>query len=80
MMTPEQMRDVDVRTVDPKTLVERSTVKVDEKLPRKQRVRKFAKDIGNPYCYLDEGVVVKISFSNVDETLEDRLCAYVRSC
>lgn len=67
-------------TVDPQTLVERKTVHVNEKLPREQRVRQYARDIKNPYCYLDDGVVVKVSFSDVKDTLEDRLLAYVRSC
>ena len=76
----EQMRDVDILTVDPQTLVDRKTVHVNEKLPREQRVRQYARDIKNPYCYLDDGVVVKVSFSDVKDTLEDRLLAYVRSC
>ncbi|MCD7734474.1 MAG: hypothetical protein LUE89_08005 [Clostridiales bacterium] len=76
----EQMRDVDIMTVDPQTLVDRKTVHVNEKLPREQRVRQYARDIKNPYCYLDDGVVVKVSFSDVKDTLEDRLLAYVRSC
>lgn len=67
-------------TVDSQTLVDRKTVHVDEKLPREQRVRQYARDIKNPYCYLDDGVVVKVSFSDVKDTLEDRLLAYVRSC
>ena len=76
----EQMRDVDILTVDPQTLVDRKTVHGNEKLPREQRVRQYARDIKNPYCYLDDGVVVKVSFSDVKDTLEDRLLAYVRSC
>lgn len=76
----ERMRDVDIMTVDPQTLVDRKTVHVNEKLPREQRVRQYARDIKNPYCYLDDGVVVKVSFSDVKDTLEDRLLAYVRSC
>ncbi|MCD7918417.1 MAG: hypothetical protein LUF84_08240 [Clostridiales bacterium] len=76
----EQMRGVDILTVDPQTLVERKTVHVNEKLPKEQRVRQYARDIKNPYCYLDDGVVVKVSFSDVKDTLEDRLLAYVRSC
>ena len=33
-----------------------------------------------PYgCYVDDGVIVKVSFSNTKETIEDRLEAYIRS-
>ena len=38
-MTIEQMKYVDVRTVDPKTLVDRSQLKIDESLPREERLK-----------------------------------------
>lgn len=81
-MTQEQLtrlRDVDIRAVDPHTLVDRKTVHINEKLPREERIRQYVRDIKNPYCYLNEGVVVKVSFSDVKDTIEDRLLAYVRS-
>ena len=36
-------------------------------------------EVRNPYCYVDDGVIVKVSFSNTKETIEDRLEAYIRS-
>ncbi len=78
-MTIEQMKYVDVRTVDPKTLVDRSQLKIDESLPREERLKQYIAQLKNPYCYLDDGVVVKVSFNDVQETIEDRLEAYIRS-
>lgn len=78
-MTIEQMKYVDVRTVDPKTLVDRSQLKIDESLPREERMKQYIAQLKNPYCYLDDGVVVKVSFNDVQETIEDRLEAYIRS-
>ena len=78
-MTIEQMKYVDVRTVDPKTLVDRSQLKIDESLPREVRLKQYIAQLKNPYCYLDDGVVVKVSFNDVQETIEDRLEAYIRS-
>lgn len=78
-MTIEQMKYVDVRTVDPKTLVDRSQLKIDESLPREERLKQYIAQLKNPYCYLDDGVVVKVSFNDVQETIEDCLEAYIRS-
>lgn len=78
-MTIEQMRNVDVRTVDPKTLVDRSRLQIDETLPREERLKQYIQQLKNPYCYLDDGVVVKVSFNDVQETIEDCLEAYIRS-
>lgn len=78
-MTIDQMKHVDVRTVDPRTLVDRSQLKIDESLPREERLKQYITQLKNPYCYLDDGVVVKVSFDDVQETIEDRLEAYIRS-
>ena len=73
------MKNLDIRTVDPKELVERQSVKVDMNLPREERIKQYIKQIKNPYCYLDGDVVVKVSFQEEGVTLEQRLEAYIRS-
>jgi len=75
----KRMAQTDIRTVDRDTLVERSTVKLDPGLSREDRILSFIEQIKNPYCYLDNGVVVKISFMDTDVTLEERLEEYVRN-
>lgn len=78
-MCLEEMKNVDVRTVRPETLVDRSGVRIDQSLPRKERLKQFIRQVKNPYCYLDDGVVVKVSFAETKDTIEDRLEAYIRS-
>lgn len=78
-MNIEQMKDVDIRTVDPKTLVDRRSVRVDPSLSRQERLKQYIDQIKNPYCYLDGDVVVKVSFKDEDVTLEQCLEAYIRS-
>jgi RecJ-like exonuclease len=78
-MTIEQMKSLDVRTVDPATLVDRKTVKIDSRLPREKRVSQYLSQIVNPYCYMDDGVVVKVSFTPCRETINDRLLGCARS-
>lgn len=74
------MRNVDIRTVDPDTLVDINDVKIDKSLPQAERVRDFIRQIKNPYCYKCGKAVVKISFSSAaTATLEDRLEHYLKS-
>lgn len=75
----ERLKNVDVRTVDPETLVDINTVKIDPNLPREERIKEYVRQIGNPYCYLDQGYVVKLSFADTDRTLEDCLVEYARN-
>lgn len=67
------LKQVDVRTVDPDTLVDINDIKINAKLPKKERVLDFMEQIKNPYCYRCGKVVVKISFNDTGVTLEDRL-------
>ena len=66
-MTRDEMRKVDIRTVDPATVHDRRDVSIVSTHPRETRIASYLKQIGNPYCYVDDGVVVKIG-SVRDET------------
>ena len=78
-MTLDEMRKVDIRTVDPATLHDRRDVRIDSRQPREKRIASYLQQIGNPSCYVDDGVVVKIGFMNTRETIDDRLEGYARS-
>ena len=75
----EAMQNVDIRTVDPETLRDIRDVDVNTALPKKERILDFIRQIGNPYCYRHGKYVVKISFTDTDVTLEDRMLSYIRS-
>lgn len=75
----EAMQGVDVRTVDPSDLRDIRDVKVNTDLPKRERILDFIRQIGNPYCYRHGKYVVKVSFSDTDVTLEERMLSYIRS-
>ena len=75
----EAMRNVDIRTVDPAGLRDIRDVKVNTDLPKRERILDFIRQIGNPYCYRHGKYVVKVSFTDTDVTLEDRMLSYIRS-
>jgi len=74
-----QMRNVDVRTVERGSLVDISKIHIDPQMPREQRLADFVRQIGNPYCYKCGKIVVKVSFTDTNATLEDRLEHYLRT-
>ena len=78
-MTLDEMRKVDIRTVDPATLHDRRDVRIDSRQPREKRIASYLKQIGNPYCYRHGKYVVRVSFTDTDISLEDRLEAYIRT-
>lgn len=73
------MQNVDVRSVDPATLRDIRDVTVNTDLPKRERILDFVRQIGNPYCYRHGKYVVKVSFTDTDVTLEDRMLSYLRS-
>ena len=73
------MQNVDIRTVDPAGLRDIRDVKVNTNLPKRERILDFIRQIGNPYCYRHGKYVVKVSFTDTDVTLEDRMLSYIRS-
>lgn len=74
----EAMKNIDIRAVDPDTLVDINDIKINTKLPREERMMDFIRQIKNPYCYKCGKVVVKISFSDTEATLEDRMESFLR--
>lgn len=73
------MQEVDVRTVNRESLRDIREVEINASLPKGERILDFIRQIGNPYCYRHGDYVVKISFTDTDVTLEERMLSYIRS-
>lgn len=73
------MQDVDIRTVELEMLRDIRDVQIHVDLPKKERILDFIQQIGNPYCYRHGKYIVKISFTDTDVTLEQRMLSYIRS-
>ena len=73
------MQEVDVRTVNREALRDIRDVEINASLPKGERILDFIRQIGNPYCYRHGDYVVKISCTDTDVTLEERMLSYIRS-
>ena len=57
------------------SLREIKNVVIDTSIPRKERIQDYVAQIGNPYRYLDDGIVVEIGYTDTEISLQDRLLA-----
>ena len=78
-MTIEEMKNVDVRTIDRDSLVDINEIVIDENLPPKERAAEFLKQIKNPYCFRVGKVVVKNVYSNDGVSLQERFEQFART-
>ena len=77
-MTLEEMKAVDVRTGKREDLVDIRDVHIDRSLPKEERIKSFIRQIKNPYVFKCGDIFVKTTFSDTEETLEDRMEHYLR--
>ncbi len=69
----EGLKKVDVRTVDVSALEDIEKIEIDSSLSAKERWIDFAEKIKNPFCFICNGMVVKVSYSEEKENLENKL-------
>ena len=75
----EQLKNVDIRTVDRETLADIRDVVINPELPQLERMMDFIRQVKNPFCYRHGKAVIKISHADTEATLEDRLEKYFLS-
>lgn len=72
-------RKFDIRNTDRALLKDIRDVIIDTSLPCKERIKSYIDQIGNPYCYVDNGVVVALGYADTQVSLQERLKSYVSS-
>lgn len=67
----KQMREQDIRMLKWEDLVDVTEIKIDENLPRPERIAEFIRQAGNPYCFRVGEVMVKVGFSDEGKPFEE---------
>ena len=78
MNRKDEKEKTNIQNADENELVDISTVTVDPKLPVKERVKDYIRQIKDPDHYIDHGVEVTIRFAGkkpFEECLKDALFA-----
>lgn len=58
------MKNVDIKNVDKSSLVDLTSIHIDESKPVQERVLSFLQQIQNPYCFRIGDVAVKINYKS----------------
>lgn len=58
-----QMKNRDIRTIEQHELQELSQDAVEHGLPQEEKLKNLLDKVRNPYCYLDNGIIVKLNFA-----------------
>ena len=58
-----QMKNRDIRTIEQSELQELQQDAVEHGLPQEDSLKKLLDKVRNPYCYLDNGIIVKLNFA-----------------
>lgn len=75
----ELLRQVDVRTVDPDTLVDIRELNIDTSLPKEERMREFVRQVKNPFCFKVGKITVGVSFAGNGVSFEQRMDHYIQT-
>jgi hypothetical protein len=76
-MTVEEMKDADVRTVDPESLIDITKMHIDKSMSGQERMKEFIRQGGNPYCYRVGATIVKNVYAGTGATLQERLKQFI---
>lgn len=69
----EELKKVDVCTVNVSALEEIENIEIDSSMSVRERWMDFAEKMKNPFCFICNGMVIKISYSEAKESLENKL-------
>jgi len=79
LLSLDELKGIELMSVDRDSLVDIGDVVIDRNLPQEERIADFIRQIRNPYLYKCGKVIVKVTFADTSETLEDRLESYFAS-
>ena len=73
VQTLRNMSSIDICSVSKDSLVDIKNVKIDRDKEKQERILDFLQQIKNPYCFICNGMIVKVNFSSNGATLEEKL-------
>lgn len=71
-MTVEEMKQVDIRTVQAEELADITKISLDGCRTKEEKIKSFLEQVGNPYCYRVGDVIVKTRYSENGSSFHER--------
>ena len=75
--TLQELKRVNIKEVNPDELVDISEIEIDTNQTVQKRVKEYVEQVHNPYLVRVGEYVVKIGYSDCEETLNDRMKQYI---
>ena len=75
--TLQELKRVNIKEVNPDELVDISEIEIDTEQSVQKRVKEYVEQVHNPYLVRVGEYVVKIGYSDCEETLNDRMKQYI---
>jgi len=73
----EQMRQMDIQSVDIDTLVDIRDVKIDFKLDKKEKIEMYLQQVNNPYCVKYKNIKIQMQFNDEGQSLAEKIKRYL---
>jgi len=73
------LKNLDIRTIQPDTLEYIEKVKINTDLPVEERMKEFVRQIKNPYFFRCGQLVVQVEYRDTDKTINDCLREFIES-
>ena len=75
----KRAKEIEVENVDPSKIEDIKDIVIDPSLPVHERVMSLLEQCGNPYIFRNNGIVVKISFSENGKSLQQCAKEYLEA-
>jgi len=79
-MISDPMKDVDIRTVDPETVVDIRDIEINTDLPVPERIDDFMRQGGSMYLMKFGKILVKMNYSNAKLSVNECFERYMKTC
>ena len=80
LTTLQQMKEVDINSIDPASVADASEINIDINLPVEERIADYIIQAGNPYFIKVGKIIIKMNFSNTDKRANDCFERYLKLC
>ena len=79
MVHEANLKDLDIRTIQPDSLEHIENVRINTDLPVEERMKEFVRQIKNPYFFRCGKLIVQVEYSDTDKTINDCLKEYIET-
>ncbi len=78
-MNLTELQNINIETVEKESLVDLSTLTINPDLEKEEKLAEYIQQIKNPYCFVCNGIIVKVNFDKTGKSLEEKLSNYFLS-